>query len=145
MVTPLDTRFLGYLQPVFVFLLVYVIFYAILIKTEWLSKEKNINSILSAVVALIFSFNPQLRLIAFQFTSWIPLLLLVLVVTFLIFIFLGVKQDDIVKNVIKSGTFMTVIIATVVILFLIAMTNAFGPFLKVTSGSGFWESTKRVL
>ena len=55
MVTPLNTELLGFILPVFSFILVYAMIFAILQKTKIFGDDrKQLNALLSFVIGLIF-------------------------------------------------------------------------------------------
>ena len=91
----LDVSLLQYFSPIFVMIFVFALSYAFLEKTKVLGKEsKNINAIISFVIAIVFVFSSVMT----QFlTGIIPGIFFVLVVIFFILAFvefLGVKNDD---------------------------------------------------
>jgi len=60
-------------------------------------------------------------------------------VIFMFFMFIGVNNNSM-ENVAKNSTVITVSIIAIIVLFLVALTNAYGPFLMVTQGTGFWAT-----
>ena len=144
MATILDTGLLGIITPVLVFLFIFAIIYGLLIKIKFFGDNKNFNAIIAFAVALLTLIIPEARIVVSQFTGWFVLLAILVMFIFIFFMFLGVKHESMI-DVAKSGTFITFAVIFIIILLLIALTNAFGPFLTVNNQAGFWNSVKRVL
>ena len=59
--------------------------------------------------------------------------------------FLGLKEDAVVKVVSTNPVLLTIIFVVLGIIFLVSLTNVFGSFLLPGTTGGFWDVTKRVL
>jgi hypothetical protein len=129
---------------VFVFLFVFVVIFALLKKIKIFGDNEGFNSIIAFVFAAFTIMVPESQVVIGNFLPWFFMFLMLALVMFMFFMFLGVKEETMV-DVTKGSTFITVSIATVIILFLMAMTNAYGPFLVAGEGVGFWETTKRLI
>ena len=79
MATVLDASLLTFLLPIFVFLLVFVVLYGILLKTELLGKNNQALNFLAAVcVAAVSVFAGDLIKLIAVITPWLVFLILVL-------------------------------------------------------------------
>lgn len=144
MATILETNLSTFLTPIFVFLLIFALVYALLLKAKWFGDNKNFNAIIAFSIALLTMIVPEARVVVSQFTGWFVLLAVLVLFIFLFFMFLGIKHETMI-DVAKSGTFVTFAVIFIIILFLISLTKAFGPFLLVNEQLGFWNSVKRLI
>tara|TARA_Y100000310_G_C20663933_1_gene806393 strand:- start:1474 stop:1992 length:519 start_codon:yes stop_codon:yes gene_type:complete len=143
--TPLEAGGLGsVLIPVLVFLFVFVIVFALLKKTGFFGKSDGAVSLFAFVVSLMTIMVPESNVIIANFIPWMMLFFVLVLFIFLFFMFLGVKGDSMI-HVAKDSTFVVTAIVMTLVIFLIAMTKAYGPFLMVSGNAGFWESTKRAI
>ncbi len=145
MATILETGLIEFLMPAIVFLFVLVTGYALLMKVKFFGSNKGLNGLIAFIIALLFFIVPQMRTVVTLFTPWVSLLTILVVALFVFFMFLGVKEEKVVKVTMESAVFMTIVIAAILILFLIALTQAFGPFLITNQEPGFWNAVKRVV
>ncbi len=145
MATPLDTSLLTYLTPIFVFLLVYALLHAMIAKL----KIFGTNTFVHATVAFSLSFMllilPDARNVIAHFTPWLVVLLILTLFIFFFFMALGVEDKSLSEMATKNAAFITFTVAFILVVFLISLTEVFGPFLLSTSGPGFWNATKRTL
>lgn len=95
MVTPLDTGLLGYVMPIFSFLLIYAVIYAILVKTKILGESNTINSVVPLAIAIIFLLMPGAVSFINFVTPWFVVLVIVGFAVALLFLFLGVEQKTV--------------------------------------------------
>jgi len=126
----------------FVFLLVFIGAVALLKQFKPLGENDSINYIISFILAFMTILYPQTQVVLSTFIPWGILVFALAFFCFMFFMFLGVKNETL-ADVARDSSFTFVAITTLVILFLIALTKAFGPFLLVTNQPGFWEATKR--
>ena len=145
MATVLQTDLLVFLTPLFIFLLVWVVLYSLLQKFKFFGGIKGFDALISVAVSILFLFSPEATSVVSDFTPWVMLLGMLVLVIFIFFMALGVKEGVIVDNILKSTAFITVAVVIIVVLFLIALTNVFGPFLLSNSDPGFWNATKRAI
>lgn len=126
MATIMDVGFLNHFVPIFVFILVFVLFYAVLLKTHILGENKGLIALASFVVALLFLVTRAASEFVQLVTPWFVVLLIVIMSFLLIFMFLGVKPDVIAEAMSKEGTVWTIIVILIVLLG-IALTKVLGP------------------
>lgn len=113
---------LDYLTPILAFILVFVLMYALLGKTQILGENKFIHSLLSLIVAIVFVVAPNAREYTLTVTPWIVVFLVALFFIILIISFVRGNIEDIVKNpAISFG-----LIGILVIIFLISGIQVFG-------------------
>ena len=144
MATILDAALLGLITPILIFLFLFAVMYGLLQKIKFFGDNKNFNAIIAFSVALLTMIIPETRVVVSNFTGWFALLAMLVLFIFIFFLFLGVKHETL-ADVAKEGTFVTFVVIFIIILFLVALTKAFGPFLIVNQELGFWNSVKRVL
>lgn len=146
MATILDTSIVSFLTPVFIFLFLFAIFFALIKRFKIFGdKSENLAAIASFSLALLIVLSTPARDVVQTMTPMVVVFFLFVFLIFLFFLFLGVKDEDLVKHVVKSPGFYSIIIIAFIIIFLISITKAFGPIFQVTGQTGFWESTKRVI
>ena len=137
MATPmLNISPLEYFTPVFIFLLVFVIFYAIMQKTKVVGGNTGVNALISFVVAILFVITSAAADLIRLVTPWFVVLLIVAMAMIMLFMFLGVKAESIAGAVSDSGTVWTILIVLMV-LFGAALTQVIGPSIAaITQGGG---------
>lgn len=89
----LDISFLSEAMPLWIFALVFVLVYAILAKTKILGGNKWIDSIISIILAIIFTTFTGVREYLANLTPWFAVLLSILFFLFLMVAFM-LKSDD---------------------------------------------------
>src|SRR3990167_1100291 len=93
----IDYSWLNYFMPIFGFLFVFVVMYAILIKTKILGEGEFVNAFVSFIFAIIFvSFAPGVEYVK-TVVQWIAILIICL---FLVLVIAGLSQkklDDFLK------------------------------------------------
>jgi len=120
MVDVLNISGLGYFMPLFGFLFVFLIVFALLTKTKILGDQKYVNILISSVIAIIFATMSSVRDYVQTVTPWFAVLAIAL---FFILLLVGLSQkkvDDIVKP-----WFVWVFIVLLIIIFLVSATVVF--------------------
>jgi len=107
MATILDVGILSYFTPVFVFLLIFAIVFAILEKTRILGKNKGLNSLVAFVIAMLFILTPELIGVVKLSMPWFILLLVLIVFIVVLFLFVGVKAESITEAFLFINVFLT--------------------------------------
>ncbi len=125
MATILDINILQYFIPVFIFLLVFTVFFAILQKTKILGGNAGMDALVAFSVAMLFMFVSEARQMITVITPWLVILLVILMSLLMVFMFLGVKAETISDAMSESGTVWTILIILVIAL-IIAFTQVFG-------------------
>lgn len=125
MATVLDINLLQYFIPVFIFLFVFILFFAILQKTKVLGGNSGMDALVSFSVAMLFMFVSEARQLITVITPWLVILLVIFMSFMLIFMFMGVKAETIADTFSESGNVWTIVIILIIGL-IIAFTQVFG-------------------
>ena len=134
MVTPLDTGLLGYVMPIFSFLLIYAVIYAILVKTKILGENNTINSVVPLAVAIIFLLMPGAVSFVNFITPWFVVLVIVGFAVALLFLFLGVEQKT-VKGWAHNPTIYWTALIFMMIIIVGGLIHVFGNFFGAPESS----------
>jgi len=131
----LDISGIFFFMPVFSFLFVFLISYAILLKTKILGELPFVNILVSFVLAIVFMSFSSVELYIRTIIPWFAILF---VIVFLILLIAGLATKNL--DGIMTNKFAWVIIAVLVAIFLIAAIRVFNPVLHpelvITSGDG---------
>ncbi len=131
----IDISGINFFMPVFSFLFVFVIVYALLFKTKVIGEGKFILSIVSFIVAVIFMSFSSMELFVRTIVPWFVVLF---VVVLLVLLIVGLSTKSLDK--IMTPGFAWVVVGILIIIFLIAAIKVFNPVLHpdlvVTSGEG---------
>jgi hypothetical protein len=126
MATPIISfGFLALFKPVFIFLFIFALFYAVLNKTEILGANKGIQFLVSFSVAMLFMFAADPLEFVDLVIPWLGVLLIVFMSFVVLFMFIGIKGETIVGAISQPGISWTLII-TLIVLLVIALTKVFG-------------------
>lgn len=124
MATLLDLTILNYLTPLFTFLFILVISYAVLDKFKLLGDNFAPKAIAAFSIAMIFIFSTRMVKIVNMATPWFILMIIFGFFIVAMLMFIGVKEESIFKTV-KSGSVVWPIIVIALIIFIIIIINAF--------------------
>ncbi len=131
----LDISGIYFFMPVFSFLFVFLIVYALLANTKLLGSSNFINLLISFIMAVIFMSFSSLDLYVKTIVPWFIVLL---VCIFLVLLLAGMSTKDLGK--IMTTKFAWFMIGILIIMFLIAAIKVFNPIfhpdLIITSGEG---------
>ena len=116
MATLLDTGLLEFLLPLFAFLFIFVVIYALLSKTELLGKNQVPLNFLAAIcIAAVSIFAGNLVKLISSVTPWIVFMIIILALVFGMYRFIGNPGGD--KEV--WGTFGGPTVISVIIIFIV--------------------------
>ncbi len=142
MATVLDTTLVSFLMPIFVFLFIFVVLYALLSKTKLFGEKQVTLNLLAAIcVAAVATFAGNLVKLVGSITPWIVFILIVLTLIFGLYSFFGLKEKDI-WGYIGGPTLIFVIILIIV---MVGLTTVFEPQISpytdaqgnvITNGTG---------
>lgn len=129
---------LTFLMPIFSFLFVFIIVYAILAKTHILGESKFVNLLIGFIVAIIFiSFSTATFSTEQYIRTIVPWFAVLLVCVFLVLVLAGLSTKDL--GAIMKPWFAWVVIAILIIVFVLAAIRVFNPVFSsqygVDSGS----------
>lgn len=121
----LDFTWLGYYMSFFGFLLVFLVMYAILNKTQILGENSFMNFFISFLFAIIFvTFSPGVDYVS-TVLPWFAILIICL---FMVLILIGFSQKDMDKFMKPGVTWVLVVI--LVVIFLVSAIVVFNPVLS---------------
>lgn len=132
-VEAIDISGIYFFMPVFSFLFVFLIVYAVLVKTKILGDSHFVNLLVGFIIAIIFMSFSSLELYVKTIVPWFVVLL---VCVFLVLVLAGLSTKDLDK--IMTPGFGWVIIVILILVFLISAIKVFNPVfhpdLVVTTG-----------
>ena len=138
MATILDIGILNHFIPIFVFILIFVVMYAILLKTHLLGENKGLISLASFVIALLFIITQTATEFIQLVTPWFVVLIIVTMCFLLIFMFLGVKPETI-AGVVTNESYTWIILIILIVLLGLALTKVLGPGIASITQEGAEE------
>ena len=131
----MDVSGLEFFLPIFSFLFVFIIVYALLFKTKVLGENKFILFLISFIMGIVFISFSSMELFVRTIMPWAVVLI---VVVFLVLLIAGMASKDL--GGIMKPWFAWIFIAILIIIFLIAAIKVFNPVfhpdLAITSGEG---------
>ncbi len=129
----IDISGLNFFMPVFSFLFVFIVIYALLFKTKVLGESKFILSLISFIIAVIFMSFSSLDLYVQTIIPWF--VVLAVVVFFVLMLGMFTSKDWIPKSWLGW-----IVVGILVLIFLIAAIRVFNPVfhpdLGIASGEG---------
>lgn len=117
-----DLSGLTFLVPIFGFLFVFIILFALLSKTKILGGSRWIDLFVSFIVSIIFVSVSSARVYVESILPWFAILI---VAIFLVLIIIGITQKDLDKFM--KPWFAWVFIILLIIIFLVAAIKVFAP------------------
>lgn len=124
MATLLDATLISFLMPLFVFLFIFVVIYALLTKTKLFGEKQVALNFLAAIcVAAVAVFAGNLITLIGSVTPWIVFIIVILVLIFGMYRMFGIEDKEIWTNI-GGQTLVYVIILLIV---LIGLTQVFEP------------------
>ena len=143
----IDYSWLNYFMPIFGFLFVFVVMYAVLAKTKLLGEGQFTNSFVSFIFAIIFvSFSPGIDFVE----TVIPWFVILFIALFLVMIIVGLSQkkvDDFMKPW-MAWVFIVLLAIVFLISAMVVFNPVLGPYLPGQSdvgGEAFLISVKHFL
>lgn len=131
----IDISGIYFFMPVFSFLFVFLIVYAILARTKILGDSAFVNFLVSFIMAIIFMSFSSLDLYV---KTIIPWSIVLFISVFLVLLIAGLSTKELDKIMTKGFAWIVIII--LLIIFLIAAIKVFNPVfhpdLIITSGEG---------
>ncbi len=117
----IDISGFAFFIPTFIFLLVFVVMYALLAKLKLLGENKFIHLLISFVIAIIFLTFSSAREVVLRLTPWFAVLI---IFVFFILVLIGFTQKSM-EDMMKPWLAWVFIIALAII-FLVILANVFG-------------------
>ena len=138
MVTPLNTELLGFILPVFSFILIYAIIFAILQKVKIFGDNTTTNTMIAFAISVLFVITPGAMEFVATISPWFVVMVFVAFSFIMIFMFFGTKEETIAK-LSENATIQWTVIILGIIIIIAALTKVFGPFFgqpSATPGAG---------
>lgn len=123
MVEPVDVSFIGYFLPIFAFLLVLIVIYAILQKTKILGDNPTINLFVSFIMASFFIVEIQLVDFVTFTSTWFVVLIMLVFLLFLMLAFMPGKEP--LSFLEKGNWFSKVVLVLMIVFFIISSSYIF--------------------
>ncbi|MBS3166703.1 hypothetical protein J4403_00665 [Candidatus Woesearchaeota archaeon] len=128
MATPLDISLLTYLLPVFVAIMIYVVLYAVLVRTKVLGESNSINAWVALALALLFLAMPgAVKFISFV-APWFVTMVIIALCVFLVFLFMGMDLAHIKKYILVDSTVMWIALMFSIVIVVAGLIATFGQF-----------------
>ncbi len=134
MATPtLDISIIAFFRPIFVFLFIFAVLFAILEKTKIFGSTKGVNSLISFVLALLFLISSDLVEVVNIITPWFTILFIMILMMILVFMFASVKQETIAETF-KQTWFVWILVLVMFGIFGYALSQVFGSQIQAIYG-----------
>lgn len=126
MASEINITGLYFFMPIFSFLFVFIVIYAILIKTKLLGEGKFLSAVISFIVAIVFmSFSTATFSTEQYVRTIIPWFAVLVVCVFLVLVIAGLSAKDL--GVIMKPWFAWVVIVILILIFVLAAIRVFNP------------------
>lgn len=135
MATFLDIGLAQHFSVIFPVLLVFVLVFAILEKTQIFGDKKGLHSIIALCLAVMMLFIPGVVQVVSMMAPWVVVLLLFIVFLMVLFMAMGVKWDQVVKY--ASGEFEVAhwfLLILMIIIFIGSIGSVYGNSMLPFSG-----------
>lgn len=123
--TQLDISLLSFFMPIFSFLLVFAIVYAVMDKFNVLGKGKVIKITVAFTISLVFMFSPRALQFVLELVPWFVVMLVLILIIFATLMFMGVSEGDLTAAS-KKGSVYWIILSFVIIGLLLTFGKVFG-------------------
>ncbi|MSR86339.1 hypothetical protein EXS74_03005 [Candidatus Woesearchaeota archaeon] len=149
MATVLDVGILEYFVPIFVFMFVMIIMWALLEKVQFFPKSPAANLLIAFLLGVLFILIPELTTVISLVTPWFVILIVFLLLLILTFIFMGVDPKFI-GSVFGGDKPNLVVVWAIIVLFLgifgYAFTQVYGEQIHdITAGSSSEEGSDQLV
>lgn len=144
MATVLDVGILQYFTPLFVFMLVTIVMWALLEKVKFFTSPAA-NLLIAFLLGVLFILIPELTTVISLVTPWFVVFIIFLLLLILTFIFMGVKPDFIGTVFGGDKPNLVVVWAVMVVFFAIfgyAFTQVYGEQIhNITAGTSSTDTS----
>ena len=131
MVAGVDLSFMGLFLPIFAFLLVMIVIYAILQKSQLLGDNPAISLFLSILMASFFIVEVQLVDFVSYTSSWVSVFVVVLFMLFLIMAFVPGADGATGLKILEGKAISWIILGLMVVFFLFSASYVFNLAINV--------------
>ena len=122
MASPVDISFIGYFIPIFAFLLVFIVVYAVLMKTKVLGENPAVSLFISFIMASFFIVEVQLVDFVTFTSSWFSV---ILIIFFLMFLLLAFMPGDKPLAFLEKGWVSWVVLGLLIVFFVLSSSFIF--------------------
>ncbi len=126
MATILSTNLLQFIMPIILFIFIFSIFYAILIRIKVFSDNKPLNSLIAFSVTILFLIIPEARLAIELATPWFVVFVVFGLLLITAFMILGVEAKTIKDLAEDNAVILGVVIGGMALIFMFSLTQVFG-------------------
>ncbi len=131
-----DLGLLDAFLPIFVWIFVFVILYALLEKTGFFGEKNWINAAIAFTVSILFIMVPEVNTIVSLITPWFIILLIFLVFLVLIFLFMGVDPSKVASVFGENAVVFWMVFIVSMSIFGYAFTQVYGEQIHDITDSG---------
>lgn len=140
MATVLDLGLVGIFKPVFTFLFIFALMYAVMDRFKIMGESKVVKVTIAFSIAILFLFSTNVLKLVNLITPWFVFLVVAVLFTISLFIFMGVKESSMISTVGRPDVYWPILIAIIIFLF-VAITQVFSEtFETKEDGVGTTES-----
>ncbi|MEK6907579.1 MAG: hypothetical protein AABW45_03555 [Nanoarchaeota archaeon] len=125
--------FLEFFLPVFSFLFIFVIMYAVLDKFKLMGENKTLKFIASLSIALLFLFSKETLNFVNFVTPWFVVLVIIALFILSLFMFMGIKEKSMETTMGDPRVYWTVLVI-IIILLIAAIGTVFSDFFSAEGG-----------
>jgi len=136
----IDITGIEFFLPVFSFLLVFLIVYAILAKTKIIGDNKFVNVLVGFIVAVFFLSFSSLELYVRTITPWFVVLFMIV---FFVLLIAGLSTKNL-DWLMDKKVFGMIVIVVLIIIFLVAAIRVFNPVFHPDLGIASGEGTSMI-
>lgn len=151
MATVLDIGILQAIKPIFTFLFVWFIMFAVLEKTKFFGDRVGTNGVISIIVAFLFILTPGVGELINIATPWFFILIFLILFIVILFMMVGVQEEKIALAFQDNWVIWIILIIAIVGVFGFAASKVFGPSIQgiygneTTRDEGFQSELGRVI
>ncbi|MBS3117517.1 hypothetical protein J4430_01400 [Candidatus Woesearchaeota archaeon] len=135
MATLFEGGLIAFLQPLFTFIFVFTILFAVLEKTKILGGNKGSHSLVALVIAMLVMLTPGVAEVLNIFTPWFVVFIIFLIFLALIFMAVGVSGDKVTAAFTQDWVAYLIGIIAIFGIFGFAFSKVFGPVLSGATGA----------
>jgi len=133
MASPVDLGLLPKLSPIFVFLFIFLLLYAVLNKTKVFGAAREINLAVSFILAVLFMLTPGVGTVITTITPWLVILFFLIIMIVTLFLFVGVKES-VIASVFQESSTAWLLIIIIILMFGFVLSQVYGPFVQGLAG-----------
>jgi len=125
MAAVLDLGSLTYFTPVLIFVLVFVILYALLEKARVLGENSGLHGLVAFIFSLLFVLIKPFRQLLLTIIPWFVILFLLVVIILIGIMILGFKKKDITEYISDNPGITITLVIIIVTIFFVGLSSTF--------------------